>query len=112
MKYTQTILLPEVIDYLDELSVILYEKGYFSFEKKASKYVTELYDEIISTLPNRLHKPAPEYFDRYGKGMEYAIFKKNKRTSWYVFFRVYKENDIEIFQVRYIANNHTIAQHL
>jgi len=44
--------------------------------------------------------------------MEYSIFRKSKRTAWYVFFRVYKEMGNEIFQIRYIANNHTIAQYL
>ena len=108
----QIILLPEVIDYLEELSIILYEKGYFSFENTALKYVTELYDDMVATLPNRIHKPAPPYFDRYGKGMYYAVFKKNRNTSWYVFFKISRNNKEEIFKIRYIANNHTVAQHL
>jgi len=108
----QVVFLPEVIDYLEELSIILYKKGYFSFENTALNYVTELYDEIVTTLPNRLRKPAPQYFDKYGKGMYYVAFKKNKRTSWYAFFRIYEENGKRIYQVRYIANNHTVTQHL
>jgi len=108
----RVILLPEVIDYLEDLSIILYEKGYFSFEVTALEYVIELYDDIISTLPNRQHKPAPPYFDKYGKNMKYAGFQKNKRTTWYVFFTTYLENDAKIYLVRYIANSHTVAQHL
>ena len=108
----QVILLPEVVDYLEDLSVILYEKGYFSFENTALNYVIELYDEIISYLPTRLHKPAPPYFDKYGKNMKYAAFKKNRRTSWYVFFTKYLKDGEEIYLVRYIANNHSVAQHL
>jgi hypothetical protein len=107
----QVILLPEVLQYFENLVIILYEKGYFGFEETALKYVTELYDNIIMNLPAKLHKPAPKYFDKYGKDMEYAIFKKNKHTSWYVFFRVYQTNEENIYQVRYIANNHTIAQY-
>ena len=44
--------------------------------------------------------------------MYYTIFKKSKNTQWYVFFRVYKEKGEVIYQVRYISNNHVIAQYL
>jgi len=108
----QVILLPEVLDYLENLSEILYEKGYFSFEETALKYVLELYDDIVSHLPNKIHKPAPVHFDKYGKGMKYASFRKNKHTTWYVFFKTYRKNEESIYVVRYIANNHAIAQYL
>ena len=108
----QVIIFPNVLEYFGNLVTILYEKGYFGFEETALEYVTELYDDIITTLPVRPHRPAPPYFDRYGKNMEYAVFIKNKHTTWYVFFRVYQKNEEDIYQVRYIANNHTIAQHL
>jgi len=70
----QVILLPEVLDYLENLSEILYEKGYFSFEETSLKYVVGLYDDIVSHLPIKPHKPAPKQFDKYGKGMKYAAF--------------------------------------
>jgi len=108
----QVIFLPEVFDYLEELSEILYEKGYFSFEETALGYVLELYDDIVSNLPKCQHKPAPKYFDKYGKGMKYASFRKNKHTTWYVFFRIYKKYEEPIYMVRYISNNHVIAQYL
>jgi len=108
----QVILLPEVLEYLEKLTIILYEKEYFSFEETSLKYVIELYDDIIKDLPAKPHKPAPKRFDKYGKNMEYAVFRKNRRTHWYVFFRVYFHNGEKIYQVRYIANNHTIAQYL
>ena len=108
----QVILLSKVLDYLEDLSIILYEKEYFSFEKTASKYVTKLYDQIVSTLPIRHHKPAPKYFDKYGKNMKYAAFKKNRRTTWYTFFKTYNKDGETYYLVRYIANNHTVAQHL
>ena len=106
------VFLPEIRKYFETLSLILYEKGYFSFEDTAHKYVNELYKDIETNLSVRQSKPAPEYFDRYGKNMEYAVFKKSKHTVWYVFFRVYKENGEEVYQVRYIANNHVTAQYL
>jgi hypothetical protein len=105
----QVILLPDVVEYLEDLAVILYEKEYFSFK---DNYIIELYDDIIATLPIHIHKPAPKYFDKYGKNMEYAGFSKNKHTMWYVFFTTYRENGEEIYLVRYIANNHTVAQYL
>ena len=106
------IALPEVEQYLEELKIILFEKEYFSFEEEAQKYVDDLFLDIKTNLPAILKRTAPPYFDRYGKGMYYAVFKKNKRTSWYAFFRIYEENGERIYQIRYIANNHTVAQHI
>ena len=106
--------IPEVLDYFEELMIILYEKGYFSLEDSAQKYVIDLVSDIKVNLPIRSHKPAPIYFERYGKNMKYAGFKKNKRTTWYAFFNTYKDENTgeNIYLVRYIANNHTVAQHL
>jgi len=108
----KVIALPEVRRYLKGLSYVLYENGYFSFLDTSERYVTELFNDITNTLPDRMSKPAPEYFNQYGTGMEYASFKKNKRTTWYVFFDIYEYNDEIIYLVRYIANNHTVAQYL
>jgi hypothetical protein len=104
--------IPEVHAYLEDLAETLYEKEYFSFKETARKYVIDLFDDIKSNLPTKLKRPAPSYFDQYGTDMEYAVFKKNKRTSWYVFFDIYEENEEIIYLVRYIANNHVIAQYL
>jgi len=104
---------PEVKKHLNDLITILYEKGYFGYEDTAKKYVDELIDEIITSLPRRMKKPAPQSFTSiFGDGLYYAIFPKNKRTSWYIFFRMYRKNGELIYQVRYIGNNHTVAQHL
>jgi len=108
----KVIALPEVDEYLKVLVKILWQKGYFAFEETAQKYVDDLYDDIKENLPIRLHRPAPSYFDEYGENMEYAVFKKNKHTQWYVFFRVYQMDGEIIYQVRYIGNNHTVAQYL
>jgi len=106
------VFLPEVREYFNNMACILYEKGYFSFEDTAQKYVEDLFDAIEMDLPIHLHKPAPKYFDKYGKDMEYAVFRKSRHTSWYVFFRIYKKGWEDVYQVRYIANNHTIAQYI
>jgi hypothetical protein len=106
------IVLPWVLDYLKELSETLYQKEYFGFRETAEKYGMELLDEIHEQLPKRLHKSAPSHFDRYGKDMDYAVFRKNRNTSWYVFFTTYEVEKEVFYLVRYIANNHTIAQYL
>jgi len=109
----KVIFIPEVRQYYKSLVPILYEKGYFSFRDTAYKYVKELIDDIITNLPSKLKKPAPKYFtERYGKGLYYAVFSKSKHTQWYVFFKMYKIEKEIYYQVRYIANNHTVAQYL
>jgi hypothetical protein len=106
--------IPEVRLYLQNLAVILYEKEFFGFEDSARRYVIELFEDIKKTLPRRQHKPAPKYFDKYGKDMEYAVFKKSNHTSWYIFFTIYEDEATgeDIFLIRYIGNNHTVAQYL
>ena len=104
--------LPEIQEYFDELEIILYEKGYFGSEDTAHKYVENLIFDIKKNLPNMQHRAAPKYFDQYGKGMKYASFKKNRRTTWYAFFKSYEKNGETIYLVRYIGNNHTEAHHL
>ena len=104
-------ILPEVFDYFENLMEILYQKEYFGFRESARAYVIELLDDIKTNLPTRLHKAAPEHFDRYGKNMRYAAFRKNKHTTWYACFTKYKENGDTTLLVRYITNNHLAAQH-
>jgi hypothetical protein len=108
----RVIFLPEVRKHFDNLIPILYEKGYFGFKETAKKYVDDLFNDIETNLPIHLHKPASEHFNKYGKDMEYAGFRKNKNTVWYVFFQRYKKDGRTIFLVRYIANNHSVAQYL
>jgi len=106
------IVLPEVLEYLEELIVILYEKEYFGFLETSSSYVMELLDDIDANLHTHRHRPAPKFFDKYGKGMYYAVFRKSKNTQWYVFFTSYKNNGEIIYLIRYIGNNHLVAQYL
>lgn len=108
----KVLVIPKVLKYLNNLVQILYEKGYFSFEDVAQKYVNELVDDIFDNLPKKRHRPTPDYYDKYGKGMYYAAFSKNKRTTWYVFFTKYEEDGEIIYLIRYIGNNHTEAHHL
>jgi hypothetical protein len=103
--------IPEVRQYLKELSFILYEMDYFSYLQTAEKYVEELFEDIETNLPKHPKRLAPPYFERYGKAMYYAIFRKNKQTQWYVFFNIYQNSGALIYLVRYISNNHVIAKY-
>jgi len=108
----RVIILPEVVDYFLELADILYEKEYLGFEDSAIQYVKELFQDIQKKLPNKSKKKAPKYFDRYGQDMFYTSFKRNRNTSWYVFFNIYKTKDDTFYFVRHVSNNHIIAQYL
>lgn len=108
----KVVAIPEVREYLLELIYILYKEEYFGFEENAQKYVEELFFDIKNNLPQKLKKPAPSHFDRYGKKMLYSTFRKNKATQWYVFFNVYQKDGETTFIIRYISNNHVIAQYL
>ncbi|OJU48788.1 MAG: hypothetical protein BGN96_00560 [Bacteroidales bacterium 45-6] len=99
---------PESEGYLYETIEILYKLEYFGHKESAVKYVIDLAHEIRDTLPNCLKKQAPAYFERYGKGMYYSVFKKNNNTSWYVFFN----HEDGIYYIRYIGNNHTCSHYL
>lgn len=92
----RVLVLPEVREYLKKLSYILYEKDYFSYLDSSVKYIEELFKEIETTLPNRQKRPAPPYFDRYGKNMYYVTTRKNRFTQWYVFFTIYQEKSGDI----------------
>ena len=80
----KVLFLPEVRQYLKELQEILFEKEYFGFEEAAVQYVRDLIFDIEETLPIRASKEAPAYFNRYGGGMRYAVFRNNRHTQRYI----------------------------
>jgi len=108
----KVLFLPEVEDFLYELMEILYKKEYFGYKESAVEYVTELENDIKTNLPNKLKRPAPQFFNKYGKKLLYSTFQKNNNTQWYVFFNIYESNKELIFLVKYISNNHVIAQYM
>ena len=97
----------EVELYLDELLIILFEKGYFSFPDNAKSYVDRILDYVESNIGIIPGKVAPLYFNRYAKNMNYISYRANKSTVWYVF---YQQRD-NIFLIRHITNNHVAAKH-
>lgn len=104
------VFLPEVLEYFNELSTILYENEYFGFEEDALNYIDNLLHDIETKLNTSVQRPAPSYFDKYGARMSYATFRRSKSTQWYVFFSKYKKEKEIIYLIRHISNNHVIAQ--
>jgi len=107
----KVIFAPEIRIYFQELSELLWEQDYFGFEDQAIRYVRELFYDIQDNLPSKLKKKAPKHFHKYGKNLEYAIFPKNKNTTWYVFFSTYEKEGELFYLVNYISNNHVIAKY-
>ena len=108
----KVLFLPEVVDQFLNLAEILYDKGYLGFESDAIDYSEQLFRDIQTNLPIKVKKGAPAFFERYGKGLFYSLFPRNKHTVWYVFYSLHYLNGEEVFLVRYLTNNHIIAQHL
>jgi len=103
---------PLVRSCFQEMEEILYKKEYFGFEDSAIQYVRELIFEIRDTLPRCRKKPAPTYFNRFGKNLYYSSFRKNKATQWYVFFTIYSANGEDVYLVQYLSNNHIVSKYL
>jgi len=99
--------LPEIEIYLSELIELLYKEEYFSFEEQAVEYVERLKQYIENTIKTAYKRKSPEFFSRYGKDMQYVVYKANTHTSWYIFFQ---QRD-DVYLIRYITNNHVSAQY-
>jgi hypothetical protein len=83
----KVLFLPEVEDYLFELIEILYHKEYFGFKESAISYVVDLENDIKNLLPNKVKRPAPTYFDKFGKKLLYAVFEKKQPNTMVCIFQ-------------------------
>ena len=109
---TKVLFLPEVVDQFLELAEILYKEGYLGFKEVAIEYAEQLFRDIQSSLPQKVRKDAPSHFERYGKGLFYSLYPKNRHTTWYVFYSIHEVDGGMIYLVRYLGNNHVIAHML
>ncbi len=98
---------PLVVEYLEQLTFELYEKGFFGFYESACEYVDKLVDYINANIHIKLTKKASPCFNKYGNEMNYITYKPNNLTTWYIFFNV----DNNRYLIRYITNNH-VSGHL
>ncbi|GHV11906.1 hypothetical protein FACS1894162_7670 [Bacteroidia bacterium] len=103
----QVIFSDDVEAYLDELTILLFEKGYFVFPENAKAYVAEIVLFMKTNIGIRPGRVAPPYFEQFGDDLEYIVYHANRRTSWYGFY----QQDINIFAVQLITNNHMVAQY-
>lgn len=99
---------PVVISYLEDLTTILFNKGYFSYLSTSKEYVDKLTLTIEAEISTKLKKKAPKHFDRFGKNMYYITYRPNRRTTWYIFFTYKNDN----YLIEYITNNHVSAHHI
>ena len=77
----RVLFLPEVIDQFLEIAEVLYDEGYLGFKDSAIEYSEQLFREIQATLPIKVQKGAPSFFDRYGANLYYSAFKRNNSAK-------------------------------
>ena len=101
MQKRQLVVISEdVLDYLAELSYLLFKKGYFDYFENALQYVDEIYDKIFEAIPTskhiKVHKEHKDFGDFY------FVIKANRRTAWHIYF-IEKDN---VYYITKILNNH------
>ena len=106
-------ILPEVDEFLKFLAEDLIKGGYKSNLYYATKMVDDIID-FIYEIPNVVHYHIPQkfqyHFERYGKNLQYACFKRKSspQTTWYIFFEK-KDNHLLI---KHISNNLVEGQYI
>jgi len=97
----------EVELFLNELLLLLFEKGYFSYPENAKSYVDKIFTYVEKNIGMLSDRDAPSYFIKIAKNLKYITYRANKSTTWYV---LYQQRG-NLFLIRYITNNHVAAQH-
>ena len=98
----------EALQYLDELILVLLKKEYFSFEDTSIDYVRDIKYFIRTKITTAPKKKAPEVFNKISAGLKYITYKRNKNTTWFIFF-IQKDNR---YLIEHITNNHVVAKHM
>lgn len=52
---------------------ILVERGYFSYDEYAMKYIDDIEQFITSSIHSSPKQKAPSLFDKYGKDLMYTV---------------------------------------
>ena len=92
------ILLPQLIEKIERLTVILFDKEYFSYPEDAIAYTDAIYD-FIYTIPGNLRRRTKH--PRYG--LYYCRYKANTQTTYYITFDVIQG----YYFIKNIISNHT-----
>jgi hypothetical protein len=90
----------EVIYFLNNLVLLLFKKEYFGFEEYAQLYVQKIYDFIEFEMITFPYKTTPQTLKK--RGSNYAFYKANNRTTWYIFF----EKQENRMLITHKTNNH------
>ncbi|GAP72858.1 hypothetical protein SAMD00024442_48_9 [Candidatus Symbiothrix dinenymphae] len=97
----------EVEWYLEDLTILLFEQGYFGYPETAKAYVAKIVLFMTTNIGIHPGRIAPSYFSQYGPNLEYIRYPANKHTSWYGFY----QQVVNRFYVWHITNNHIAAQY-
>jgi hypothetical protein len=97
----------DVLKYLDELSDILIDAEYFSSYDASYQYVEDLVNYVEKNIAIQSYKFAPSHFSKYGSNLLYITYRRNRQTTWYVFFQKFDS----FYFIRYITNNHIVAKY-
>ncbi|MNE69143.1 hypothetical protein D3C87_727040 [compost metagenome] len=98
----EVIFTPKVLEFLDDLILLLYKKEYFGFLRSAENYVLTMYDAIPDRLKKARHCQTPSSIKYLGAN--YIFYKVNNRTTWYIFFEKREGN----YLVTAIINNNSV----
>ena len=93
----EVIISPLVLDKLESLVQLLFEKEYFSYWENADAYVDDIIDFILS-IPNIKKKQTK----KSTHGAWYCWFTPNRHTTWFVCF----DFKNEVYIIKNIINNH------
>lgn len=66
MERIEILVRPNVVEFLDELIQILYQRNYFGFRESAEEYVSNIYASIPILIHNQLYKKSPNELAKYG----------------------------------------------
>lgn len=92
---------PLVEDDLLKLVDILINEGYLYSYPFAVKYVDGLIEYVENHIEQRVSRPAPSFFSKYGSDLKYITYNSTHDTTWYILFEVHGD----VFFVKYITNN-------
>lgn len=100
MQERQLVVISEdVLNYLAELSHLLFKNGYFDYFENALQYVDDIYDEIFATI--HIAKHIEVHVKHKDFGDYYFVIKANRRTAWHIYF-IKKDN---VYYITKILNN-------
>ena len=108
----RVLFLPEVAEQFLKIAEILYDKGYMSFVDDAVAYSEELFRDIRYGIHLKVKRNVPEHLRVIYGSTYYSVFKKNRQTTWYVFYDIYTVGSEKTFLIRYLTNNHVVSHRL